>query len=71
MPTLNFSDTRVIVPCLIPVSITLKLVFFDDLILSGKDAEITVARFFLDELGNFNSRPTQKKILTPYELKGY
>tara|TARA_Y100000590_G_scaffold102939_4_gene117024 strand:+ start:26199 stop:26804 length:606 start_codon:yes stop_codon:yes gene_type:complete len=53
------------------VNPTLKLVFFDDLILSGKDAEITVARFFLDELGNFNSRPTQKKILTPYELKGY
>jgi len=50
---------------------TLKLVFFDDRVLPAKDTEITVARFFLDELGNFISRPSQKKILTPYDLKGY
>ena len=50
---------------------TLKLVFFDDKTLQDKDTELTVARFFLDELGNFVSRPNQKKILTPYELKGY
>ena len=53
------------------VNPTLKLVFFDDRILPAKDTEITVARFFLDELGNFVSRPNQKRILTPYELKGY
>tara|TARA_B100000949_G_C14247643_1_gene436583 strand:+ start:610 stop:1215 length:606 start_codon:yes stop_codon:yes gene_type:complete len=50
---------------------TLKLVFFDNRVLPAKDTEITVARFFLDELGNFISRPSQKKILTPYDLKGY
>ena len=53
------------------VNPTLKLVFFDNRVLSAKDTEITVARFFLDELGNFISRPSQKKILTPYDLKGY
>ena len=53
------------------VNPTLKLVFFDDRILSTKDTEITVARFYLDELGNFSERSNQKKILTPYELKGY
>ncbi len=53
------------------VNPTLKLVFFDDKTLPAKDTEITVARFYLDELGNFYERPKQKKILTPYELKGY
>jgi len=53
------------------VNPTLKLVFFDNRVLPAKDTEITVARFFLDELGNFISRPSQKKILTPYDLKGY
>lgn len=53
------------------VNPTLKLVFFDDVVLPEKDTEITVARFLLDELGNFKVRPSQKKILTPYELKGY
>lgn len=53
------------------VNPTLKLVFFNDVVLPEKDTEITVARFLLDELGNFKVRPSQKKILTPYELKGY
>tara|TARA_B100000131_G_C17907803_1_gene529090 strand:- start:113 stop:718 length:606 start_codon:yes stop_codon:yes gene_type:complete len=53
------------------VNPTLKLVFFDDVVLPEKDTEITAARFLLDELGNFKVRPSQKKILTPYELKGY
>ncbi|MEC9206104.1 MAG: hypothetical protein VYE31_02810 [Pseudomonadota bacterium] len=53
------------------VNPTLKLVFFDNKTLPAKDTEITVTRFYLDELGNFSERSKQKKILTPYELKGY
>ena len=39
--------------------------------LEKKDSEVTVTRFFLDAQGEYSSGDNQKKILTPYNLKGF
>ena len=39
--------------------------------LAEKDTEVTVTRFYLDENGDYSSGDNQKKILTPYNLKGF
>ena len=39
--------------------------------LEKKDSEVTVTRFFLDSQGEYSSGDNQKKILTPYNLKGF
>ena len=49
-----------------------KQFLFDQLItLEKKDSEVTVTRFFLDAQGEYSSGDNQKKILTPYNLKGF
>ena len=52
------------------VNPTLKLVFFDNVILKSKDAELTVVKFRLDSNGNFTPTFTDNEILTPYGLEG-
>ena len=53
------------------VNPSLKLVYFNNMILETKDTELTIARFNLDAKGDFTVGSLQKEILTPYELKGY
>ncbi|MBC8297348.1 MAG: hypothetical protein H8E55_16335 [Pelagibacterales bacterium] len=53
------------------VNPSLKLVYFNNIILETKDTELTIARFNLDAKGDFTVGSLQKEILTPYELKGY
>jgi len=53
------------------VNPSLKLVFFNNVSLKEKDAELTIAKFRLDSVGNFKSLMVENEILTPYELKGY
>ena len=53
------------------VNPSLKLVYFNNMILETKDTELTIARFNLDAKGDFTIGSLQKEILTPYELKGY
>ena len=52
------------------VNPTLKLVFFDNVILKSKDTELTVVKFRLDSSGNFTHTLTDNEILTPYGLEG-
>jgi hypothetical protein len=51
------------------VNPTLKLVYANNITLAKKDSEVTVTRFFLDPNGEYSSGDSQKKILTPYNLK--
>ena len=60
--------TKVIIEKVNP---TLKMVFIDNIILDQKDTEITIARFYLNDRGDFSFTSNQKKILTPYDLKGF
>ena len=53
------------------VNPSLKLVYFNNIVLETKDTELTIARFNLDAKGDFTIGSLQKEILTPYELKGY
>ena len=53
------------------VNPSLKLVYFNNIVLETKDTELTIARFNLDSKGDFTIGSLQKEILTPYELKGY
>jgi hypothetical protein len=53
------------------VNPTLKLVYANNITLEKKDSEVTVTRFFLDAQGEYSSGDNQKKILTPYNLKGF
>ena len=53
------------------VNPTLKLVYANNIILEKKDTEVTVTRFYLDEKGEYSSGGNQKKVLTPYNLKGF
>ena len=52
------------------VNPTLKLVFFDNVILKSKDTELTVGKFRLDSSGNFTHTLTDNEVLTPYGLEG-
>ena len=52
------------------VNPTLKLVFFDNVVLKDKDTELTVVKFRLDSTGNFSHIYTDNEILTPYGLEG-
>ena len=52
------------------VNPTLKLVFFDNVILKSKDTELTVVKFRLDSNGNFTHTLTDNEVLTPYGLEG-
>ena len=52
------------------VNPTLKLVFFDNVILKSKDTELTVVKFRLDSSGNFTHTLTDNEVLTPYGLEG-
>ena len=52
------------------VNPTLKLVFFDNIIMKEKDVELTVIKFRLDSSGNFTSILSENEILTPYGLDG-
>tara|TARA_B100001057_G_C22728097_1_gene902576 strand:+ start:176 stop:649 length:474 start_codon:yes stop_codon:yes gene_type:complete len=61
-------DVKVIIEKVNP---TLKLVYANNVRLEKKDTEITVTRFYLDTQGNYSSGDNQKKILTPYNLKGF
>tara|TARA_B100000029_G_scaffold495198_1_gene559916 strand:- start:304 stop:912 length:609 start_codon:yes stop_codon:yes gene_type:complete len=61
-------NTKVIIEKVNP---TLKMVFIDNVILNEKDTEKTIARFYLNDRGDFKFTSNQKKILTPYELKGF
>ena len=61
-------DVKVIIEKVNP---TLKLVYANNITLEKKDSEVTVTRFFLDAQGEYSSGDNQKKILTPYKLKGF
>ena len=61
-------DVKVIIEKVNP---TLKLVYANNIRLEKKDTEVTVTRFFLDSKGDYSSGDNQKKILTPYNLKGF
>ena len=61
-------DVKVIIEKVNP---TLKLVYANNITLAEKDTEVTVTRFYLDENGDYSSGDNQKKILTPYNLKGF
>lgn len=61
-------DVKVIIEKVNP---SLKLVYAKNVSLQKKDSEITVTRFYLDSNGDYSSSGDQKKILTPYNLKGY
>ncbi len=52
------------------VNPTLKLVFFDNVILKSKDVELTILKFRLDSRGNFTSILSDNETLTPYGLEG-
>ena len=52
------------------VNPTLKLVFFDNVLMETKDVELTVLKFRLDSSGNFSSILSENEILTPYGLEG-
>ena len=52
------------------VNPTLKLVFFDNVVMETKDVELTVLKFRLDSSGNFSSILSENEILTPYGLEG-
>ena len=52
------------------VNPTLKLVFFDNVILKSKDVELTILKFRLDSRGNFISILSDNETLTPYGLEG-
>ena len=52
------------------VNPTLKLVFFDNVVMEMKDVELTVLKFRLDSSGNFSSILSENEILTPYGLEG-
>ncbi len=53
------------------VNPSLKLVYAKNVLLQTKDSEITVTRFYLDSNGDYSSSGEQKKILTPYSLRGF
>ena len=53
------------------VNPSLSLVFFNNVLLTEQDVELTIAKFRLDSIGNFKPLITKNEILTPYELKGY
>ncbi len=61
-------DVKVIIEKVNP---TLKLVYANNITLAEKDTEVTVTRFYLDENGDYSSGDNQKKILTPYNLRGF
>jgi hypothetical protein len=52
------------------VNPTLKLVFFDNVIMKSKDVELTIVKFRLDSSGNFTSILSDNETLTPYGLEG-
>ena len=52
------------------VNPTLKLVFFDNVILKSKDTELTVVKFRLDSSVKFTHTLTDNEVLTPYGLEG-
>ena len=53
------------------VNPSLKLVYFNSISLPSKDAEITIARFSLNQKGNYSILPNRLSILTPYQLESY
>ena len=61
-------DVKVIIEKVNP---TLKLVYANNITLAEKDTEVTVTRFYLDENGDYSSGDNQKKVLSPYNLKGF
>ena len=52
------------------VNPTLKLVFFDNVVMKSKDVELTILKFRLDSSGNFTSILSDNETLTPYSLDG-
>ena len=52
------------------VNPTLKLVFFDNVVMKSKDVELTILKFRLDSSGNFTSILSDNETLTPYGLEG-
>ncbi len=53
------------------VNPSLKLVYFNSISLPSKDTEITIARFNLNQKGNYSILPNRLSILTPYQLESY
>ena len=53
------------------VNPSLKLVYFNSISLPSKDTEITIARFNLNQEGNYSILPNRLSILTPYQLESY
>ena len=53
------------------VNPSLKLVYFNSISLPSKDTEITIARFNLNQKGNYSILPNRLSILTPYRLESY
>ena len=53
------------------VNPSLKLVYFNSISLPSKDTEITIARFNLNQNGNYSILPNRLSILTPYQLESY
>ena len=53
------------------VNPSLKLVYFNSISLPSKDTEITIARFNLNQKGNYSILPNRFSILTPYQLESY
>ena len=53
------------------VNPSLKLVYFNSISLPSKDTEITIARFNLNQKGNYSILPNRLSILTPYQLQSY
>ena len=53
------------------VNPSLKLVSFNSISLPSKDTEITIARFNLNQKGNYSILPNRLSILTPYQLESY
>ena len=53
------------------VNPSLRLVYFNSISLPSKDTEITIARFNLNQKGNYSILPNRFSILTPYQLESY
>ncbi len=53
------------------VNPSLRLVYFNSISLPSKDTEITIARFNLNQKGNYSILPNRLSILTPYQLESY